>query len=158
MKLCRERSNNYGRTWTRHLPSSGDLDSGCCASIVRNRGNELVRNTTSNFRAVDDFVAAKASDFNESQQLSTSGMQQVQYQSLKNNSFQQSSTGLGIWFGTRGATRLPSCKPFRFNKKKSAGVESCRSVMFLQLQNRLQCPPSASRAIAQAIQFETLVG
>jgi hypothetical protein len=39
--------------------------------------------------AVDDFVAAKASDFNKSQQLSIIGAQQVQYQSLKNNKVQQ---------------------------------------------------------------------
>jgi hypothetical protein len=30
----------------------------------------------------DDFVAVKASDFNKSQQLSTSGLQQVQYQAV----------------------------------------------------------------------------
>lgn len=37
---------------------------------------------------VDDFVAAKASDFNKSLRLSTSSPQQVQYQSLKNLKFQ----------------------------------------------------------------------
>jgi hypothetical protein len=35
-----------------------------------------------------DFVAAKAFDFSKPQQLSTSGSQQVQYQSLKNLKFQ----------------------------------------------------------------------
>jgi len=34
------------------------------------------------------FCAEKASDFNKSQQLSTSGPQQVQYQSVGNNKFQ----------------------------------------------------------------------
>jgi hypothetical protein len=47
-------------------------------------------------------VAVKASNFNKEQQVSTSGRQQVQYQSLENLKFQQSSIGFGIWFGTRG--------------------------------------------------------
>ena len=50
------------------------------------------------------FCAEKASNVNKSHQRSTSRPQQVQYQSLKNNKFQQSSTGFGIWFGTRGST------------------------------------------------------
>jgi len=37
---------------------------------------------------VDDFVAVKAFGFNKSQQLATSGLQQVQYQLLKNLKFQ----------------------------------------------------------------------
>jgi hypothetical protein len=51
--------------------------------------------------AVDDFVAAKASDFNKSHQLSTSQPQQIQYQSVKNRKYQQTSIEAGIWFGTR---------------------------------------------------------
>ncbi|HEV2964014.1 MAG TPA: hypothetical protein VG649_19460 [Candidatus Angelobacter sp.] len=51
---------------------------------------------------VDDFVAAKASDFNKSQQLSMSGVQQIQYQSVKNRRFLQTSIRVGIWFGTKG--------------------------------------------------------
>jgi hypothetical protein len=39
-------------------------------------------------RSVDDFVAAKASDFNKSQQLSISGSQQIQYQSVASNKIQ----------------------------------------------------------------------
>jgi hypothetical protein len=54
-------------------------------------------------RSVDEFEVAKASNFNKSQQLSTSGVQQVQYQSVKNNKFQQVSIRIGIWFGTRGS-------------------------------------------------------
>lgn len=49
-------------------------------------------------------VAAKASSFNKSQQLSANGPQEVQYQSLKNLKFQQSSMSFGIWFGTRWST------------------------------------------------------
>ena len=49
------------------------------------------------------FCAEKASDFNKSQQLSTSGPLEVQYQSLGNNKFQQVSISVGIWFGTRGS-------------------------------------------------------
>src|SRR6476646_10743765 len=49
------------------------------------------------------FCAEKASDFNKSQQLSTSGPQRVQYQSVANTKFQQVSISPGIWFGTRGS-------------------------------------------------------
>jgi hypothetical protein len=52
-------------------------------------------------RDVDDFVAAKASGFNKSQQLSMSGLQQIQYQSVKNSRIPQRSIGDRIWFGTR---------------------------------------------------------
>ena len=52
---------------------------------------------------VDDFVTAKASNFNRVQQSSTSGLQRFQQESLRNHKFQQSSTGFGIWFGTRGS-------------------------------------------------------
>ena len=45
----------------------------------------------------------QASNFNKSQQLSTSRSQQVQHQSLRNNKFQQDSISAGIWFGTRGS-------------------------------------------------------
>jgi hypothetical protein len=59
------------------------------------------------------FCAEKASDFNKSQQLSTSGVQQVQYQSVKNNKLQQNSIGFGIWFGTRGSeVQILSPRPF----------------------------------------------
>jgi len=44
-------------------------------------------------KAVGKFVTVGASEFSKSQQLSTSEVQQVQYQSLKNNRLQQSSTG-----------------------------------------------------------------
>jgi hypothetical protein len=56
---------------------------------------------------VDDFVAAKASNFNKSQMPSTNGPQQVQHQSLKSNKFQQVSIRVGIWFGTRCSTQRP---------------------------------------------------
>jgi len=49
------------------------------------------------------FCAEKASNFNKSQQLSPSGSQQFQYQSIKSNQFQQSSLGICLWFGTRGS-------------------------------------------------------
>src|SRR6266849_6897249 len=49
------------------------------------------------------FCAVKASGFNKSQQLSTSGSQQVQHQSVTNSKFQHISTSIGIWFGTRGS-------------------------------------------------------
>jgi len=38
------------------------------------------------------FATAKASTFNKVLQSSTNGMQRVQYQSVRNNKFQQSST------------------------------------------------------------------
>lgn len=48
-----------------------------------------------------DVTENKTGDFNNSQQLSTSGLQQIQYQSVRNTKFQQNSIGYGIWFGTR---------------------------------------------------------
>jgi hypothetical protein len=42
------------------------------------------------FDSVGNFVTAKASDFNKEQQLSTNGLQQVQYQSVRNNKFSTS--------------------------------------------------------------------
>jgi len=63
---------------------------------------------------VGKIVAAKASDFNKEQQTSTSGKQQVQYQSLRNNKFQQVSIGFGIWFGTRGSeVQILSPRPIK---------------------------------------------
>ena|ERR1700704_4861455 len=50
---------------------------------------------------VGKFVTLKASNFNKTQQPSTNGMQQVQYQSLRNKGFQQVSIRSGIWFGIR---------------------------------------------------------
>jgi hypothetical protein len=52
------------------------------------------------FQLVDDFCAEKASDFNQLQQLSTSGSQQVQHQPLTDlNTFRFAS---GIWVGAWG--------------------------------------------------------
>ena len=79
---------------------------------------------------VDDFVAVKAFDLNKSQQLSTSGLQEVQYQSVRNNKFQQASIRSGIWFGTRGSTRHSSRNSFRFTDEKVEGVEGCGMVRF----------------------------
>jgi hypothetical protein len=60
------------------------------------------------------FCAEKASAFNKSQQLSTGGPQQVQYQSFKNLKFQQISISYGIWFGTRGSeVQILSPQPFK---------------------------------------------
>jgi hypothetical protein len=60
-------------------------------------------------------VTVKASNFNKAQQLSTNDLQQVQYQSLKNRKFQQSSISSGIWFGTRGSeVQILSPRPFIF--------------------------------------------
>jgi hypothetical protein len=50
---------------------------------------------------VVEIVTVKASKNLKAQQLSTTGMQQVQYQSLKINNFPQISITIGIWFGTR---------------------------------------------------------
>jgi hypothetical protein len=47
--------------------------------------------------------AEKASDFNK--QLSTSGVQQVQYQSVRNNKFQQIS--IGVWNLVRDQVLYP---------------------------------------------------
>jgi hypothetical protein len=64
--------------------------------------DEIAERIAGKFKNVDDFVAAKASDFNKDQQSSMSGLQQVQYQSVKNLKFQQASIDPGIWFGIKG--------------------------------------------------------
>jgi hypothetical protein len=65
------------------------------------------------FVSMEGGTSLKASNLNKSQQLSTSGLQQIQYQSLKSNGFQQASIGSGIWFGTRGAeVQILSPRPF----------------------------------------------
>jgi hypothetical protein len=52
---------------------------------------------------VGKIEAAKASNFNKEQEISTGCSQKIQYQSVRNNKFQQVSIPLGIWFGTRGS-------------------------------------------------------
>jgi hypothetical protein len=44
--------------------------------------------------------AVQAPSFNKIQQTSTSEPQTFQQESLRNNKFQQTSTGFGTWFGT----------------------------------------------------------
>ena len=51
---------------------------------------------------VVEIVTVKASKNLKLQHISTSGLQQVPYQSLTNHQFPQGSIGFGIWFGTRG--------------------------------------------------------
>ena len=67
-------------------------------------------------------MTAKASNLNKSQQPSTNELQQIQYQSLRNNKFQQVSISAGTWFGIRWPT---SEKPFRFNIENAKGIEPC---------------------------------
>jgi len=59
---------------------------------------------------VDDFVLLKASRFNKSQQLSMSGSQQIQYQSLKNLKFQRFQYALESGSGP-GGRRFKSSLP-----------------------------------------------
>ena len=62
---------------------------------------------------VVNFVAAKAPNFNKVQQSSTSGPQTIQQQSLRINKIPQTSTRLGIWFGTRRPeVQILSPRPF----------------------------------------------
>jgi len=64
-------------------------------------------------KSVDDFVAAKAPNFNKVQQSSTSGLQTIQQQSLRNNRNPQTSTSFNIWFGTRRpVVQIHSPRPF----------------------------------------------
>ena len=54
-------------------------------------------------RSVGKFVTVKAPENFKIQQFSTSGLQQVPYESLAPNRFPQVSVTFGIWFGTRGS-------------------------------------------------------
>jgi hypothetical protein len=71
-----------------------------------------------------DFVAVRASKNHRVPQLSTSTVQQVQYQSVRNNKLQQISTRFGIWFGTRCSTRCMSWNSFKSNIQKFPDVEN----------------------------------
>ncbi len=74
--------------------------------------------------SVGKTVAVKASKNRRVQQRSTSSLQQVQYQSIRNNKVQQISIVIGIWFGTRCSTRRASPKSLRFSTEKTKGVET----------------------------------
>src|SRR5216684_3655739 len=69
--------------------SSSRLRTGCPSPKLK---AHLSRGTFQTRRPVGKTVAVKASDFNKEQQLSTNDRQQVQYQSVRNNKFQQAST------------------------------------------------------------------
>jgi hypothetical protein len=56
-------------------------------NAARMSKENLSRRNGSPHPTVDDFVAVKAFSFNKSQQLSTNGSQQVQYQSLRTTKF-----------------------------------------------------------------------
>jgi hypothetical protein len=65
------------------------------------------------FKSVDDFVTAKAPNFNKIQQGSTSEPQTIQQESLRNNKIPQTSTSLVTWFGTRRPeVQILSPRPF----------------------------------------------
>src|ERR1700681_2224056 len=65
---------------------------------------------------VDNFVAAKAPNFNKVLQSSTSEQQRVQQELLRNNKKPETSTRLGIWFGTRGSeVQILSPRPYCSN-------------------------------------------
>jgi hypothetical protein len=51
---------------------------------------------------VGKFVTLKASNFNKGQQLSTNGVQQIQYQSVRNSKSQQASKGVTSLFAFLG--------------------------------------------------------
>jgi hypothetical protein len=64
-------------------------------------------------KIVDDFVTAKASEFNKIQQGSISRPQTIQRETLRIHKILQSSTRFGIWFGTRRPeVQILSPRPF----------------------------------------------
>src|ERR1044071_3657516 len=79
-------------------------------------------------------VTLKASNFNKAQQLSTNGMQQVQYQSVRNIKFQRISIGFGIWFGTRGS---------------EVQILSPRPIFSIRYKQFLVCRPPDRKALLQ---------
>jgi len=66
---------------------------GSCGKIVGKSGIILIGHIAGKFKTVGDFVSVKTSKNHKVQQLSTSDVQQVQYQSIKNNKIPQTSTG-----------------------------------------------------------------
>ena len=65
------------------------------------------------FTSVGNFVTAKAPEFNRVQQISTSGPQTFQQESLRIHKVLQSSTSFGIWFGTRRpVVQIHSPRPY----------------------------------------------
>ena len=77
--------------------------------------------STHRLAVVGNFVAVKAAKNHEVQQHSTSGPQRIQYQSVRNNKFQQASIRGGIWFGTRwSAMRRKGMVGFVLGKSEGA--------------------------------------
>ena len=84
---------------------------------VSNRRRDLCCAFYSLRKIVDDFVAAKALEFNRIQHTSILRLQQAQQQSLRIHRILQISIGFGIWFGTRGSeVQILSPRPIRFNR------------------------------------------
>jgi hypothetical protein len=75
---------------------------------------------------VDDFVAARACDFNKSQLLSTRSPQHIQYQSLRKDKFQQVQQGLESGSGPGALLGITLGSPFKISSHKSRG---CRSLL-----------------------------
>jgi hypothetical protein len=61
---------------------------GSIIMMLRGVAIKFVSMKGAHHRTVGKFVTVKASNFNKSQQFSTNGLQQVQYQSLRNHRFQ----------------------------------------------------------------------
>jgi hypothetical protein len=79
------------------------------ALLLRTRELSAGLTASQGQQPVDDFVLRKASDFNKSQQLSTSGLQQIQYQSLKNLKFKQElESGSGSQGARSKSTTVPA--------------------------------------------------
>jgi hypothetical protein len=74
-----------------------------------------------------NFETAKASNFNKLQQLSTSGLQAVQHQTVTILEIPQVSISPGIWFGTRGSeVQILSPRPIHFNNLENLSSFAAR--------------------------------
>ena len=77
--------------------------------------------------SVDNFVTAKASDFNKIQQSSSSRQQTFQQESLRIHKIPQGSISLCTWFGTRRPeVQILSPRPFIFKHMRECGSAETR--------------------------------
>jgi carboxymethylenebutenolidase len=76
--------------------------------------------------AVDNFVAAKASNINKVHQRSTSRPQSIQQQALRIHKNPLISTSAGIWFATRGSQVRTLSRPPNLFKDITGGVSLVR--------------------------------
>jgi len=104
-------------------------------------------------QGVGNSEAAKASKNSSVQQLSTSSLQQVQYQSVGSKGLQQVSIGSRMWFGTRGrplGAAMRTCGVSKILVMQEVWKKGVPSVDYYAILPRSR-PPAVPNAIFKLI-------